>query len=111
EDYAPRRRRRRYDDYDSPRRNTAPHRGGTILTLGILSLVLAFCAPAGLILGILAAALGGSDLGQIRRGEMDRDGQGTTQAAQICGILGIVLSILCFCFSIVDLANRPRMFR
>ncbi|MSR32717.1 MAG: DUF4190 domain-containing protein [Gemmataceae bacterium] len=65
-----------------------PHRGGLILALGILSLVV--CAP----LGIFAWVMGSSDLGKIRSGRMDRSGEGTTQGGYICGIIGSVLFII-----------------
>jgi predicted Zn finger-like uncharacterized protein len=79
-----------YDDYDyRPRRRSGrPHRGGAILTLGILSLVL--CAP----LGIFAWVMGSNDLQEMRRGQMDRSGEGVTQAGRICGIIACVLMIV-----------------
>lgn len=65
-----------------------PHRGGIILTFGILSLVI--CAP----LGIVAWVLGGSDLGKMTRGEMDPEGRGLTKAGYICGIIGTAIFAL-----------------
>jgi len=62
-----------------------PHRGGAVLTLGILRLVI--CAP----LGIIAWIMGAEDLKSISAGRMDPSGQGTTQAGMICGIIGTVL--------------------
>jgi hypothetical protein len=88
---APRRPRRPQDDgYEevddygpAPRRRwVQPHRGTTILVLGILSLVL--CSP----LGIAAWVMGNTDLQAIRRGQMDPSGEGTTQAGRICGMIG-----------------------
>ena len=38
--------------------------------------------------------MGNTDLDQMRRGEMDREGEGTTQAGKICGIVGTVLLML-----------------
>ena len=79
-----------YEDYaERPRRRwLQPHRGTTILVLGILSLVI--CAP----LGIAAWVMGNTDLAAIRRGEMDPSGEGTTQAGRICGMIGTIFMIL-----------------
>jgi hypothetical protein len=82
-----------YDDYedsdDRPRRRYGrPHRGGAILTLGILSLVI--CAP----LGIFAWVMGSNDLTEMKRGQMDRSGEGLTQAGRILGIIACVFMIL-----------------
>jgi hypothetical protein len=80
-----RRRRRRY---------LAPHRGGTILTLGILSIVLVLgCTFAGFI-GIAPWTMATADLRAMREGQMDPEGRGTTIAGMIMGIIGIVLGIL-----------------
>lgn len=65
-----------------------PHRGGTILVLGILGIVI--CAP----LAIVAWVMGQGDLGKIRAGMMDPAGQGSTQAGMILGIVGTILFIL-----------------
>jgi hypothetical protein len=84
-----------YDDYDrprygrGPRRDLLPHRGSAVLTLGILSLIP--CAISALILGIIAWVMGQSDLREIRAGRMDPEGEGTTKAGWICGIIGTCL--------------------
>lgn len=65
-----------------------PHRGTTILVLGILSLVL--CAP----LGIAAWIMGNSDLKEMDAGVMDPSGRSTTNAGRICGIIGTILLII-----------------
>jgi predicted Zn finger-like uncharacterized protein len=84
-----RRRRRPIGDYE------APHRGGTILTLGILSIVVGLCCPlAGIGLGIGALTMANADLPKMDRGEMDPGGMGSTRGGQICGIIGLILSIL-----------------
>src|SRR5439155_20145392 len=78
------------DDYEErvPRRRwRQPHRGTLILVLGILSLVV--CSP----LGIAAWVMGNNDLKAMRRGEMDRSGEGTTQAGRICGMIASILMI------------------
>ena len=69
---------------------TRRHRGGLILALGLLGWLLCpLCS-------LLAVVLGWSDLAAIRRGEVERDGEGTTLAGTILGavqvaILGLVL--------------------
>jgi hypothetical protein len=73
-----------------------PHRGGVILALGILSLV---CSC--FILGVIAWALGSSDLREMKAGRMDPTGRGLTQAGMICGIISVVLSIFYFLFSVI----------
>jgi hypothetical protein len=79
--------RLRYDEHAPPDRR--PHRGGTVLTLGILSLVF-HCVP----LGIIAWVIGHNDLKTIGRGEMDRAGEGTTRAGMICGMISSVLLLI-----------------
>jgi len=70
------------------RSDLLPHRGGMILVMGILGIVI--CAP----LAIVAWVMGQGDLGKIRSGMMDPAGQGTTQAGMILGIVGTILFIL-----------------
>lgn len=76
------------------RRDLQPHRGSTILVLGILSIVLPF---ANLILGPLAWALGSADLRAIKAGRMDPAGEGTTKAGYICGIVGTCFAVMHCC--------------
>jgi predicted Zn finger-like uncharacterized protein len=85
---------------DLPRRDSEPHRGALILVLGIISIasvVLNACYVGvliGLPLGITAWALGSGDLRKIKKGEMDEEGLGMTQAGWICGIIGTILQSL-----------------
>ncbi len=65
-----------------------PHRGGLVLTLGLLGLLL--FAP----LGIAAWIMGSTDLTAMREGRMDKSGEGMTQAGKILGILATILMIL-----------------
>jgi hypothetical protein len=77
------------------RRDAEPHRGTLILVLGNISLVLLpLCGPLGLPFGIAAWVMGRRDLAKIRQNLMDRDGEGTTQAGWICGIIGTILDSL-----------------
>ena len=62
-----------------------PHRGGVVLTLGILGLVCCF------ICGIIAWVMGKNDLREIDAGTMDPAGRGLTNAGKICGIVGVIL--------------------
>jgi GYF domain 2 len=72
-----------------------PHRGGLILTLGILGLVLCH------FLGIPAWIMGSADLKEIRAGRMDPAGQGLTQAGMIIGIIACVFMVIGFAFMAV----------
>jgi len=77
-----RRRRRR-------RRDLVPHRGSTILVLGIMSFFI-----AGIILGPIAWVMGNTDLAEIRAGRMDPEGEGATSAGRICGMISTILHII-----------------
>jgi predicted Zn finger-like uncharacterized protein len=99
------------DDYDrgpgrGRRGDYVSHRGGAVLTMGILSIVLA--GLLGLILGIIAWSMGASDLRKIREGIMDPAGEGSTKGGMICGIIGTIISILAFCFVVFFLSAIMR---
>ena len=64
-----------------------PHRGGTILTLGILSLVV---CP---LLGLFAWFKGDDDLQQMKMGKMDPGGRDITNAGRICGMVATGLFV------------------
>lgn len=71
-----------------------PHRGGLILTLGILSLVTCPCgifSLIGMALSIPAWVMANADLREMREGGMDPSGEGQTSAGRILAILHIVL--------------------
>ena len=68
-----------------------PHRGGVILALGILGLVVCF------ICGIFAWIMGKNDLKETEAGTMDLSGRGLTQAGRICGMVGVILPIAVIC--------------
>jgi len=63
----------------------APHRGGLILALGILGMVI--CAPV----GVAAFLMGRRDLAEMTAGRMDPSGRGTTQAGWILGIFSVIM--------------------
>lgn len=66
-------------------RYLVPHRGGLILTLGILSWV------SCLVFGIMAWVMGTSDLREIRAGRMNPGGAGLTQAGRVLGMISTLL--------------------
>lgn len=65
------------------------HRGGLILTIGIIS-----WATGCPIFGICAWVMGSADLREMRSGRMDASGTGLTQAGQIIGMLHAMLTIV-----------------
>jgi uncharacterized membrane protein YidH (DUF202 family) len=75
-----------------------PHRGGIILTLGILGIVCCF------ICGIIAWVMGNSDLREMAAGRMDRSGEGLTQAGKICGMISVILWIIALVIQILVIA-------
>jgi hypothetical protein len=66
----------------------APHRGGLILALGVVSWV---SCP---LLGLAAWIMGNSDLRRMRARRMDPEGIPLTQAGQILGMVHVILSAL-----------------
>jgi hypothetical protein len=91
-----------------------------ILVFGIISIasvILNMCyigVLIGLPLGITAWVMGSGDLRKIKKGEMDEEGLGMTQAGWICGIVGTILQslVLLLCggfitFLLVSGANSP----
>lgn len=64
------------------------HRGGVVLALGILGLVVCF------ICGIIAWVMGNKDLQEMETGLMDPAGRGLTQAGRICGMVSVGLAVL-----------------
>jgi len=65
-----------------------PHRGGVVLALGILGIVV--CT----ICGIIAWVMGNNDLREMAAGRMDPSGRGLTQAGKICGMISVILVIV-----------------
>ena len=63
-----------------------PHRGVTVLVLGIIGIVLCF------ICGIIAWVMGKNDLKEMDAGTMDPAGRGMTNAGKICGMIGVILA-------------------
>ncbi len=75
-----------------------PHRGTTVLVLGILGLVF---GCFGVILGPIAWVMGNNDLREMDQGIMDPAGRGNTQAGRICGIIAACWGALCSIFAIL----------
>lgn len=70
-----------------------PHRGGLVLTLGILSLLGCCCCCGGLVFGLPALLMGISDISEMRNGRMDPAGYGMTIAGAICGGLALAATL------------------
>ncbi len=77
-----------------------PHRGGQILTLGILGIL---CCG---FLAIAAWAMGNGDLKEMAAGRMDRSGEGMTKAGMVLGIIGCVLLGIGVLIQIAGVAAR-----
>lgn len=80
-----------FEDRPRRRRRTglAPHRGSTVLAVGILSFFF-----LRIILGPLAWSMGHHDLREMREGRMDPEGEGATRAGYICGIITTSLTLV-----------------
>src|SRR5262249_26596186 len=75
--------KREWERRGAVRRDCEPHRGGLILTLGIVGLVASFLhilAIVGLPLSIAAWSMAQTDIKQIEAGQMDPQGLSNTQA-------------------------------
>ena len=96
DDYERRRRPVRRGDYGDPYGGARPHRGGAVLAVGLIGLLLSCAFPVGWILGGIAVAMGNTDLAAMNRGQMDDSGRGLTQGGQVCGTIALVLSTLVF---------------
>ena len=108
-----------YEDHvsaDSPLHGNvvAPHRGQTIMVLGILSL---FMAP--FVLGPMAWIMGRNDLREMAAGRMDRAGRDNTNTGTVCGmiatilwgtglLIGCVMIALCMGLGAFGAATAPR---
>ncbi len=74
-----------------------PHRGGAILALGIIGLVLFF-------FGIIAWIMANRDLREMNAGAMDPSGRAMTQAGKTCGIIAVILTC---CTVLLFLSFQP----
>lgn len=80
-----------FDDFDDApsRGRVEPHRGVVILVLGLLGILMS-CG----VLSIIAWVMDKGDLEKMKRGRMDREGEGLTRAGYVLGIVGTVLMII-----------------
>ncbi|MEO8706486.1 MAG: hypothetical protein ABI867_41055 [Kofleriaceae bacterium] len=84
-----------------------PSRSSTILTLGILSLVV--CG----IMGPIAWSMGSEELRRIDAGETDPTQRGTVVAGRICGIIAtsfMILSLVIFLFLMVGVVGASHRY-
>lgn len=79
----------------APVQSVAPHRGVLILVLGILGIVCCF------ICGIIAWVMGNNDMREMDTGRMDPSGRGLTQAGKICGMVGVILTIVAIVMQVI----------
>ena len=86
-----------------PRPSYEPHRGGAILTLGIIGLPLSCCC-LGLVFGIIAWVMGSGDMKKIDAALMDPTGRGMTQAGMILGIIATILSGILIVLNVIGAA-------
>ena len=97
DDDRPRRRRRRDGDSDDDiriRRRQKPHRGGLILALGIIAMVVWCCPLTGWIMGGITLSMANTDLIAMNSGHMDDSGYGLTMTGKICAIVAVLLATL-----------------
>lgn len=92
-----------------------PHRGTTVLVLGIIGVAGALTSGLfGLIFGIIAWVMGSKDLRAMRAGRMDPAGRSETQAGWICGIaataLGMLILMAFMIIGVAYFATRPGSF-
>jgi len=76
-----------------------PHRGGLILTLGILSLI-----GCGIFTGLPAWLMGAGDMRLMDSGQMDAEGRPLTQAGKICGLISTLLTVVVVVVGVIYLA-------
>lgn len=89
----------------TPVSNLPPHRGGLVLTFGLLGILL--FAP----LGIVAWILGSKDLNAMASGNMDPSGEGMTTAGKVLGIIATVLMVIGLLVATAVLAVIAANFR
>ena len=89
-----------FSPISTARRFLRPHRGGTILTLGVLGVI---CCQ---LLAPVAWVMGQADMRQINDGVMDPEGRALTQVGMILGIVGTVLLVLTFAFQFLAILAR-----
>ena len=84
--------RRGYARYGDPYADPLPHRGGLILALGLVGLLISCVPIAGWVLGGIALSMANTDLPRMDRGYMDREGRGMTVGGQVCAIIAVIIN-------------------
>ncbi len=84
-------------------RTVKPHRSGTVLGMGILSII-SLCL--GLVFGLSAYLMGTSDLADMDEGRMVCSGRTPTKVGRTFGIIGIVLGLLWIVAIIVAIVRK-----
>jgi hypothetical protein len=83
-------------------RRYQPHRGQTVLTFGVISLVCGVISPClggviavivGLALGIPAWVMGNRDLARMEAGEIDPEGEAITRRGRRFAIIGVAVNV------------------
>jgi hypothetical protein len=78
-----------------------PHRGTTILLLGIIA-----CCGGCFLAGLPAWVMANNDLPLMDAGRMDAEGRGLTQAGKVCGIIGTGLTGVALLASVLIAASQ-----
>ena len=78
-----------------------PHRGVTILVLGLLSLTI--CG----FFGPVAWVMGTRDLEEMQAGSLDPEGRGLTRAGQVLGMVGTAFAVVQVGLVVVFLFAAP----
>jgi len=81
--------------------NLRPHRGGTVLALGILSITTAGACGIGLILAIVGLVMGRGELKGISAGQIDPAGRNFVVTGRNCSIIGLVIGLLILLFGLL----------
>ncbi|HVS37068.1 MAG TPA: hypothetical protein VMS17_16020 [Gemmataceae bacterium] len=81
--------------YRDPYADPLPHRGGAVLALGLVAMLLSCIPLAGWIMGGIALSMANTDIPRMDRGYMDREGRGQTVAGQVCAIIAVIISSIC----------------
>lgn len=103
------REQKRIDDEARKRRRRAikPHRGNTILLLGILSIVFSCAFVVCWFLGWRAMSMANEDLYEMSSGRMDPAGESTTKTGKLCGIIGFILGLVVLIVAVgISIASR-----
>jgi len=77
-----------------------PHRGTTVLVLGIVGLCVNVLG-LGLILGGIAWYMGNEELRRMDAGQSDPAGRSMVNAGKVCGIIGFCLGIFSCCITAI----------